>query len=179
MSHRSASRPTRFSHLHQMRGGCFRSDGSAFGHKEPEPLYSASSEPAVSKVRDIGTCFCVQALCVHGIVGYLHADRLIGRRGPGRGSLEDTRVHHYSSRYGTGKGDRPCRSEPINPSESSASVSLASWPAWPTAAAAPCWPGDGVRDAMRSPSRKRTSSPRIARSLAAARRPVWRPRWGR
>jgi hypothetical protein len=32
---------------------------------------------------------------------------------------------------------------------------------------------------MRSPSRKRTSSPRIARSLAVARRPVWRARWGR
>ncbi len=90
---------------------------------------------------------------------------------------EDTRVRHHSSRSGTGKGDRLCRSEPINPSGSSASASLASWPAWPTAAAAPCWPGDGARDAMRSPSRKRTSSRRIARSFAVARRPAWHARW--
>jgi hypothetical protein len=92
----------------------------------------------------------------------------IARRGRGRGSTADTKVRHHSSRSGTGKGDRLCRSEPINPSGSSASASLASWPAWPTAAAAPCWPGDGARDAMLSPSRKRTSSRRIARRLACA-----------
>ena len=152
------------------------SRGPLFAHEEPEPLYSAGSEPAVCKVREIGTCFCVRALCVHGIVGYLRAARSLARRGRGRGSTADTRVRHHLSRSGTGKGDRLCRSEPINPSGSSASASLASWPAWPTAAAARCWPGDGVRDAMRSPSRKRTSSPRIARSLAVSRRPVWRAR---
>src|SRR5215213_890195 len=144
------------------------SRGPLFAHEEPEPLYSAGSEPAVWKVRDIGTCFCVRALCVHGIVGYLYVARSIARRGPGRGSTKDTRVRHHLSRSGTGKGDRLCRSEPINPSGSSASASLAFWPAWPTAAAAPCWPGDGVRVAMRSRSPKRTSSPRIARSLALA-----------
>src|SRR5918995_4067770 len=76
------------------------------------------------------------------------------------------RFHHYSSRFETGKGDRLCRSERISPNESSASASLASWPAWPIAAVAPCWPGDGARDAMRSPSRKRTNSRKIARRFA-------------
>ena len=83
-------------------------------------------------------------------------------------ACRDTRVHHRSSRLGTGKGDRLCRSERINRSGSSASANLASWPAWPIAAAAPCWPGDGARDVMHSPSRKRTSSRRIARRFAFA-----------
>lgn len=149
----------------------------AFGHEAREPLYSAGSESAVRTVRDIGTCFCAQTLCVHGIVGYLCAGRLIGRHGPRRGSTEDTRVRHHSWRSGTGKGDRLCRSERISPSGSSASENLASWPAWRTAAAAPCWPGAGARDAMRSPSRTRTSSRRIGRRFAFARRPVWHAGW--
>src|SRR5215217_5493308 len=104
----------------------------------------------------------------------------VGRVAPvdvARASGRDTRVHHLSSRSGTGKGDRLCRSERISPNESSGFASLASWPAWPIAVVAPCWPGGGARDAMRSLSPKKRSSRRIARRFASARRPVWPAGW--
>ena len=145
--------------------------GQHFDQGKHHPLYFAGSAARSIDGRCAGTLLCVQTLRIHGFVGNSRAGSSIEQCGRGRRrctckcKYEWTR--HQSSR--PGKGDPLCRSEPINRSGSSASASSAFWPAWPTVAGALCWPVGAARGATRSPSRKRTSSRRIARSLASAR----------